>query len=157
MTVVVKSLWMHIKLKKSAPAIENIQYKQFLFFSAIVFISRRTKRQQSNLLQDIHIQNIFYLSCLLIVIVIGFVFIWHLLQSVFYTCILWDYLARPERQECVWALFASYPQHLMGEVLQLQYFLTVGLSCCKAFFFSNSSLHSALKSHCMPSQQCFNF
>lgn len=52
----------------------------------------------------------------------------------------------------------SYPQHLVGEG-----FATGAFSNCRApslqdyFFPSNSSLHSALKSHWVPAQQCFNF
>lgn len=60
------------------------------------------------------------------------------------------------RHVCVFSCSSHILTIWWEKALHLEHFLTAGLSL-QAFFLSNSSLHSALKSHWMPAQQCFNF
>lgn len=161
-TVVVRSLWAHITLKKVSSCYKEykVQNIPISVLQLSLSVSMYDRRQQSNLLQNIRMQSMaFYLSCVLIVIVLGFVCISPAHTAVSPAKV---YFVGLPGQDGRAGPSVSFPvSHLLSiwweRALQPEHFLTAGLGHRRLRFLSNSSLHSALEPHRVPAQQRFNF
>lgn len=161
MTVVVRSLRMHIERKKVSSCYKEHKVQNIPIFvlQLSLSVSMYDRRQQSNLLQNIHIQSmrvlfVLHIDCTWICFYLPGTYYSQFSECVFCRFIWPGWEGKPV---CVFSCFCHILSIWWERALQPEHFLTAGLHHCRLFFLSNSSLHSALKSHWVPAQQCFNF
>lgn len=139
MTVVVRSLWMHIKLKKVSSCckeykVQNIPISVLQLSLSVLMYDRR---QQSNLLHNIHIQS------MLVVFVLhidsDYTWIWFYLSDTHYSqfceCVFCRFLWPGWKDRPVWVFCFSHILSICWErPLQQEHFSDCRTPSLQAFF-----------------------